>query len=185
MKGFLRNFTKLRCCGHFEGLNVSKSQSDQKLQHKSQMLMTTVFFNFGRKKKLNSSFKNGNFSTISGQFFAIYASIIHKTEILTVILRGWTGLNHNWFKLWHKTQMKWQTVGPFHSSQFSPLVFIPIWGCVWFWTRGCQAPPGLNRVNWSAKFRGGGGALAPLAPPLATPLSHSRKVEAGMLKCKH
>ena len=36
--------------GHFEGLNVSKSQLDQKLQHKSQMLLTTVFFNFGRKK---------------------------------------------------------------------------------------------------------------------------------------
>ena len=36
--------------GHFEGLNVSESQLDQKLQHISQMLMTTVFFNFGRKK---------------------------------------------------------------------------------------------------------------------------------------
>ena len=48
---------------------MSKSQLDQKLQHKSQMLLTTVFFNFGRKKKVNSSFKNGHFSTISGQFF--------------------------------------------------------------------------------------------------------------------
>ena len=35
---------------HFEGLNVSKSQLDQKLQHISQMLLTTVFFNFGREK---------------------------------------------------------------------------------------------------------------------------------------
>ena len=30
-------------------------------------------------------------------------------------------------KLWHKTQMKQQTVGPFHGSQFLPLVFIPLW----------------------------------------------------------
>ena len=37
--------------GHFEGLNVSKSQLDKKLQHISQMLLTTMFFNFGRKKK--------------------------------------------------------------------------------------------------------------------------------------
>ena len=30
-------------------------------------------------------------------------------------------------KLWHKTQMRRQTVGPFHSSQFLQLVFIPLW----------------------------------------------------------
>ena len=70
------------------------------------MLLTTVFFNFGRKKKLNSSFKNGHFSTISGHFFAIYISIFHKTEILMVILRCWTGLNHNWFKSCD-TKRKW------------------------------------------------------------------------------
>ena len=35
--------------GHFEGLNVSKSQLDQKLQHKSQMILTTVFFNLEEK----------------------------------------------------------------------------------------------------------------------------------------
>ena len=36
--------------GLFEGLNVSKSQLDQTIQHKLQMLLTTVFYNFGRKK---------------------------------------------------------------------------------------------------------------------------------------
>ena len=37
----------------FKGLNVSKSQLDKTLQHKSQMLLTTVIFNFGRKKVKN------------------------------------------------------------------------------------------------------------------------------------
>ena len=66
---------------------MSKFQLDQKLQHKLQMLLTSVFFNFGRKKNENLSFKNGHFSTISGHFFANYISIFHKTEIQTVILR--------------------------------------------------------------------------------------------------
>ena len=69
--------------GHFEELNVSKSQLDQELHHKSKMLLTTVFFNFS----WNFFFKNGHFSTIYGHFYAIYISIFHKTEILMVILR--------------------------------------------------------------------------------------------------
>ena len=32
---------------------VSKSQSDQKLRHKSQMFLTTEFFNFRRKEHEN------------------------------------------------------------------------------------------------------------------------------------
>ena len=31
-------------------------------------------------------------------FFDNYLYIFHKTEVQTVILRCWTGLNHNWFK---------------------------------------------------------------------------------------
>ena len=65
---------------------------------------------------------SSRFPTISSQFFAIF----HKTEVLTVILRCWTGLNHNWFKS-SKVMTQNATVGPFHSSQFSPLVFIPLW----------------------------------------------------------
>ena len=30
-------------------------------------------------------------------------------------------------KLWHKTQMRQKRVGPLQSSEFSPLVFIPLW----------------------------------------------------------
>ena len=78
---------------------------------------------------------SSRFSTISSQFFAIYISIFHKTEVLTVILRGWTGLNpnNNWFKS-YDTKHKWgsKRVGPFHSSQFLPLVFIPL---CWKWKR--------------------------------------------------
>ena len=33
------------------------------------------------------------------------------------------------------------------------------------WGGGIICPPGLNRVNWSAKFRGWGRALAPGPPP--------------------
>ena len=49
---------------------------------------------------------SSHFSTISSQFFAIYISIFHKTEVLTVILRCWTSLNHNWFKS-YDTKRKW------------------------------------------------------------------------------
>ena len=37
---------------HFEMHNMFKSQLDQKLQHKSQMFLTTVFFNFGKKMQI-------------------------------------------------------------------------------------------------------------------------------------
>ena len=62
------------------------------------MFLTTEFFNFGRKKPENLSFKNVHFSTISGHFLANYMNIFHKTEIQTVILRCLVCLNLNWVK---------------------------------------------------------------------------------------
>ena len=41
---------------------------------------------------------NSHFTTISGQFFANYMIIFHKTEVQTVILRCLTSLNLNWYK---------------------------------------------------------------------------------------
>ena len=55
--------------------------------HKSYIFLTTVFFNLGRKKTENSSFKNGHFLTICGHVFGNYIDIFHKTEIQMVILR--------------------------------------------------------------------------------------------------
>jgi hypothetical protein len=37
-------------------------------------------------------------TTFSGHFFAICVFIFHKTEVLTVILRGLTSLNLDWVK---------------------------------------------------------------------------------------
>ena len=39
-----------------------------------------------------------HFMTISSRFFAYYFDIFHKTEVQTVILKWWTGLNLNWLK---------------------------------------------------------------------------------------
>ena len=41
---------------------------------------------------------NNCYTTISGHFFAMCIFIFHKTEVHTVILRCWTGLNLDWFK---------------------------------------------------------------------------------------
>ena len=62
----------------------------------------TLHFYIEEEKMLISS----RFSIISSQLFAIYISIFHKTEVLTVILRCWTGLNHTWFKSYDKKR-KW------------------------------------------------------------------------------
>ena len=86
---------KLSADGHFEGLNVSKSQLDQNLWHKSKKCLTSVFFNFGREFFENLSFKNGHFSTICVHFFGNYIDIFHKTEIQMVILRCLVCLNLN------------------------------------------------------------------------------------------
>ena len=42
------------------------------LNLKLQKTLTTVFFNFGRKKTENLSFKNGHFVTICGHVFGNY-----------------------------------------------------------------------------------------------------------------
>ena len=73
---------------------------------------------------------SSHFLTISSQFFAIYTSIFQKTEVLMVSLRCWTGLNHNWFKVMTQNAYEVKTVGPFLSSQFSPVVFISLWAIV-------------------------------------------------------
>ena len=55
---------------HFEVLTKFESELDQELRHKSQILLTTVFFNFGRKKTKNFRSKNGHFFNICGHFLA-------------------------------------------------------------------------------------------------------------------
>ena len=62
------------------------------------MPLTTEFFNFGRKKSENLSFKNGHFSTNSCHLFAIYIHIFHKNKVQMVILRGLVCLNLNLVK---------------------------------------------------------------------------------------
>ena len=64
----------------------------------TQFFLTSVFFNFGRKKNENLSFKNGHYSTICGHFFGTYIEIFHRTEIQPVILRHLVCLNLNWIK---------------------------------------------------------------------------------------
>ena len=64
--------------GYFEMPNKSE---------KSQFVLKTVFFNFGRKKTENLSFKNGHFLTTYGDFFGNNIDVFHKTEIKTVLLR--------------------------------------------------------------------------------------------------
>ena len=71
------------------------------------MSLTTEFFNFGRKKSENLSFKNGHFSTNSCHFFANYINIFHKNEVQTVILRCFTVINLDWFKL-YGLRCKWR-----------------------------------------------------------------------------
>ena len=84
--------------GHFEEVNMSKSQLNQNLWHKLQEFLTSLFFNFGRKKIKEKCFKNGHFLTICGHFFSNYMDIFHKTETQTVILRCLVCLNINLIK---------------------------------------------------------------------------------------
>ena len=55
-------------------------------------------FQFWKKKYEYLSFKYGHFTTISGNFFATYINISHKTEIQRVILRCLVCKNLNWIK---------------------------------------------------------------------------------------
>ena len=81
--------------GHFDVSNMPKSYLDQKLWHKTQL---PVFCNFVKKNTDNLWLINGHFTTISGHFLANYIKIFQKTEIQTVILRCFVGLNLNWIK---------------------------------------------------------------------------------------
>ena len=54
---------------------------------------------------------NHHFTTLSSHFFDIAICIFHKTEIQTVILRCWAGLNHNWFQSYEATN---------YSASFPP-----------------------------------------------------------------
>ena len=84
--------------GHFEVLNVSKSQLDQKLRHKTQFFSIPVCCNFVKKTTENLWLINGHLGTISGHFWANYMKIFHKKEVQTVILRCLVCLNLNWIK---------------------------------------------------------------------------------------
>ena len=70
------------------------------------MSLTTEFFNFGRKKSENLSFKNGHFSTNFCHLFASYIYIFHKNEIQTDILRCLRSLNLIWYKSFDKKYKK-------------------------------------------------------------------------------
>ena len=71
---------------------------DQKLWHKTQFLSFPVFSTFVRKITEKSQLTHGHFTTISGHRFANCINNFHKTEVLTVILRGIVCLNLNWIK---------------------------------------------------------------------------------------
>ena len=98
----------------------------------------------------NLRLTNGPFTTISSYFFANYINIFHKTEVQTVILRCWMGLNLNWFKS-YDTKCKYifsdlanlrNVNGHFstNSSQFSAIYFTKLrfrrsfWGAERVWT---------------------------------------------------
>jgi hypothetical protein len=82
----------LRCI-NCPNLNWIKSKN---INHK--WFLQPSFLNFGRKKPKIFIFKNGNFSTNPGHFFAKYMKSFHKREIQTVILRCLVCLNFNWVK---------------------------------------------------------------------------------------
>ena len=82
---------------HFEGLNVSKSQWDQNLWHKTQFFWQ-VCSSILEEKNWKFKIQKWPFSPISGHFFGTYVSIFHKTEIQTVILRCLVCKNSSWIK---------------------------------------------------------------------------------------
>ena len=85
---------------------MSKFLLDQNLCYKLQIDLTSVCFNFVRKKIENLGFKNDQFKTISGDFFGKYMNIFHKTEIQTVILRCLISKNLNWVISYNKIMIK-------------------------------------------------------------------------------
>ena len=88
-------------------------------------------------------------------YFDNYLYIFHKTKLQTVILRCWTDLNHNWFKS-YDTKCKWgkkKKVGSLQSSQFLPLLFIPLWPLKQFFSsRKLWGNKSLLKNKWFIKI---------------------------------
>ena len=61
---------------------------------------------WGEKHAALLYFKSSRFTTISSHFFNNYLYIFHKTVVQMVILRCWTGRDHNWLKSYDKKR-KW------------------------------------------------------------------------------
>ena len=67
-----------------------------------------------------------HFMTISSRFFANYFDIFHKTEVQTVILRWWTGLNLNWLKS-YDTNSKYLHFNPSRIFDAPPYIWKLLW----------------------------------------------------------
>ena len=81
------SFTELRFRSSFWGAYQVKIIIGLKATTWITTLFVNCVFQFCKKKNVNSSFKNGHFLIISGQFYGYYIDIFHETEIQTVILR--------------------------------------------------------------------------------------------------
>ena len=79
---------------HFVVLKLSKSELDQRLQHKSKTFLFPLFLNLEEKswKLMTQKW------AFSYHFFANYMKIFHKTEVQMVILKCLVCLNLNWIK---------------------------------------------------------------------------------------
>ena len=119
--------------GHFEGLNVSKSQLNQFYDINYKCPWLVCFSILEEKKIKNIYFKKGHFSTISCHFFGNYIDIFHKTEIQTVILRCLVCLNLNWIKSydiiigWNKFFHAWKYQSKFLHLRRKTAVIFSIW----------------------------------------------------------
>ena len=82
---------------HFVVLKLSKSEMDQRLQHKSKTFLFPLFLNLEEKSwKLMT--QKWAFSYHFWSFFANYMEIFHKNEVQMVILRCLVCLNLNLVK---------------------------------------------------------------------------------------
>ena len=79
---------------------------------------------------------NGRFLTLSNHFFANYMNLFHKkTEVQTVILRCWMGLNLSWFKS-HDTKRKCFTLLVFFLFCYNCVMFPII--CIFAFLKLCN-----------------------------------------------
>ena len=94
-----------------------------------------------------------HFMTISSRFFANYFDIFHKTEVQTVILRWWTGLNLNWLKS-YDTNRKYFHFNPSRKFDAPPYTyfFTNIHTLIFFvcgWTK-LSDPLNSPQITWIA-----------------------------------